>query len=541
MKQTPEPRATEAAAPIAPLPQQGKLRRWVWDLRTHSRFAYVLQISSRIGTSALALVWYRILVGVMGEQLYSLFQAFQTVFSLGGLGDLGMGGAVGIRLGRYLGEGRGKEQEMLKFLASARSVFLVLTLVCGGGMLLFSPWLPQWLAFPAVGGAGSYARVVMVGALAVAGVMLLSYFSNVNYACGNIAWPVLPDFLLLQVALLCHWFLALEQQPLWVQFLPYMLTGLARVWFMWFYVRASHPHLARLLPLAFDWQLAVNLFEGSFWVYLCCLGNAVYRSTDALVINAGFTPGTLVGYSCNYRFCELTNFVVFSASYVILPKLTQWMASSDSKDQERVQVEMRRLNQFQILLGCAAVLSYLAFNDTFIRLWWRHAAKPILPAALPLQIAFALNMAVTACGDTALQLTMRAGKKGLRVVGTLVAIMGLVNIGLSVAAMKMGSLTGIAMATVLAQSGLMLGSSYYLCRYLKIPWSPWAFKGCIMPLAGVSLAGWLRMRWPMDSLPHIAMLLGAYAAIFLATARGLGLNAAVIKDELKIIRKLVSR
>ncbi|HZV36339.1 MAG TPA: hypothetical protein VFB72_17315, partial [Verrucomicrobiae bacterium] len=229
------------------------------------------------------------------------------------------------------------------------------------------------------------------------------------------------------------------------------------------------------------------------------------------------------------------------ASFVILPKMTQWLASPNAHDQQRVRVEMRRLNQFQVLLGCGAALAYLAFNSIFMKIWWMHKANPILPAALPLQLAFALNLAVTSSGDAALQVSTRAGQNGLRVIGALSAITGLVNLGLSIVAMRMGSLTGIAMATVLAQSLGMLASSFYLCRHLKMAWLPWAFKGCILPLALIGLAGWLRMVLPMDSATHGAILVGTYAAMFLLTAWALGVDWAMIKEELNIMRKIVRK
>jgi hypothetical protein len=217
------------------------------------------------------------------------------------------------------------------------------------------------------------------------------------------------------------------------------------------------------------------------------------------------------------------------------------MASSDPKDQDRVRVEMRRLNQFQILLGCGAALAYLAGNDAFIRLWWLHKQNLTSPAPLPLQMAFALNLAVTASGDAGLQLALRSGKNGLRWVGTMVALTGTLNLGLSILAMTMGSLRGIAMATVLAQSLSVLGASFYICRHLRVPWLPWALKGCVLPLAGISLAGWLRMRLPMDSVSHVFLLVGCYAAMLFAAAWGLGVNLALIKDEVKMIKTMLGK
>jgi hypothetical protein len=271
------------------------------------------------------------------------------------------------------------------------------------------------------------------------------------------------------------------------------------------------------------------------------LGNKVFRSTDALVITFGFALGTLVPYQCNYKFCDLALFLVFTASFVALPKITQWMVSNEPADRERVRLEMRRLNQFQTLLGCGAALAYLAGNDIFMKIWWYHRDNVVAPAALVLQLAFALNLAVTASGDAGLQLALRSGKPGLRWAGTFVAITGVLNLGLSILAMKMGSLWGIAMATVVAQSVDSLGCSFYICRFLKMPWWPWVLRGWLFPLLGIALAGWLRMMWPMDSILHATLLIGAYAVMFLAAAWGLGVDAGFIKGELKLVQKFIGR
>ena len=130
-----------------------KLKTILWEQRNSARLAYVLHFVTRLATSALNLVWIRLLVGAMGQQLNSLYLAFQSVVTLGGLGDLGMGGAVGIRTGQYLGQG--KEAELKKFLASARAAFLILALLAGGGMLALSPWLPHWLGFKEVPATGT--------------------------------------------------------------------------------------------------------------------------------------------------------------------------------------------------------------------------------------------------------------------------------------------------------------------------------------------------------------------------------------------------
>ena len=365
---------------------------------------------------------------------------------------------------------------------------------------------------------------------------------NLNYACGNVTWPVVPTFILLQFGFLFQWLLARQHLPLWVQYLPSIPIALAGLWLYKYYISKSHPPLAKLLPLKFEWSTAVALTESCFWVYLCGLGNAIYRNTDGLVINAGFPAGTLPGYEYNYKFCDIVVFLALTASFVSLPKITQWMASSDARDQARVRTEMQRLNQFQTLLGCGAALAYLAVNDVFMKIWWAHNSVRVQPATLALQTAFALNMAITASGDVGIQMSMRAGKNGLRVAGMMIGLTGLLNVALSIVAMEMGSLLGIAMATVLAQSLLVVGAGCYTCRHLKIPWLPWMLKGWLVPFAGVLLAAWLRPRLPFYSpehtllVSHVTLLLAAYSAAWLAAAWALGITPAFIRDELALIR-----
>jgi O-antigen/teichoic acid export membrane protein len=273
----------------------------------------------------------------------------------------------------------------------------------------------------------------------------------------------------------------------------------------------------------------------------CTLGNAIYRATDGLVINAGFPAGTLPGYTYNYRFCEIAVFLVLTASFVSLHKITQWMSSPNEADQRRVRIEIRRLNQFQTLLGCGAALAYLAGNDLFMKAWHLHKENPIPPAPLFLQLAFALNLTVTASGDTGIQLAMRAGGSGLRVAGTMIGVTGLINVALSLVAMVNDSLWGIAMATVLAQSLLSLGSSYFVCRFLKTSWLPWVLRGWLLPLLMIAGAGWVRTLLPLDNLAHGVELAGIYTVLFLLLAWSLGVNAAFIREEWAIIRGFLKK
>src|SRR5262245_38950084 len=146
---------------------------WLARNRTSSRLGLLLQVSTRVLTSILALFWTRALLHLMGPTIYGLFMSFQSIAALGGLGDFGMGGAIGVRTGQYLGTG--EHERLDAFLASARMLFLSLALV---GLVLFvglSPWLPAIFGFQEHAGSGSLPALFAVGGLSVALLVLNSY------------------------------------------------------------------------------------------------------------------------------------------------------------------------------------------------------------------------------------------------------------------------------------------------------------------------------------------------------------------------------
>ncbi|MDB6109534.1 MAG: hypothetical protein JWR69_1284 [Pedosphaera sp.] len=511
------------------------ISRWLRGVRSSPRLAFALSTLSRILISLMSLLWTRLLLAAMGKPLNGLFLSYQSVAQLGGLGDLGMGGAVAIQTGQYLGQG--KQEELRSFLSATRTVFLLLSLGVGGGFLLLSPWLPRWLGFQSVPGAEPLPLLFAVGALSVAMLMLSSYVNNLNYACSTLTWPVIPSFFILQCCLLAHWWLARHNSPLWLQYFPYVLSALVSLLLAWTYLRISFPNLAALLPLRFDFGLIVSLFEKSFWVYLCSLGNLIYIATDRLVIQAWFGPEQVPRYQYNYKVCELAVFVILNASYVALPKITQWLATPGAEARKRVHDSVRRLTQFQALLGCAAAFVYLAINDFFMAQWLGSDMQ----APLLWQAAFALNLAVTTSGEAGIEVSTRCGGNGMRVAGSLVAATGLLNLGLSVLSARLGSIVGIGFATVIAQSLLSLGLGFYVCRHLKLPWVPWVLRTWFAPALAVCLAGAGRKLLPFNSPGNIFILVVGYTATLGAFAWLLGITPALIHEEWMKLRALFRR
>jgi O-antigen/teichoic acid export membrane protein len=464
-----------------------------------------------------------------------LFTSFQAVPRLGGLGDFGISGAIGVRAGQMIG--RNDYDRLRLFLASARTLFLVVAFAAAFVFFALSPWLPHWLSFQSGPGTGSLTLLFQTGAIALLLMIVGGYFHNLNAAYGTVTWPILPALLISQLALGAHWLLALWGCPLWAQNLPYQFASGLNILAVWYMLKLAHPWLSELRPLKRDLALWREIITASAWIYLYGLGNVIFTMTDRLLVNAGFGASAVTPYVLNYKPCELTLQVVLSASFVSLTKINQWIASPAAELRERARSEVQRLCLFQSVLGTACALGYLSLNNLFIQYWMGPAYQ--VPA--PLQWAFALNLAITTGGDAGIQIAGVCGPRGLRTAGLAIGLTGLLNLALSFAAMKAGWLAGIAYATVIAQTVLSLVLGRYTCRHLNIPTRRWFVCSWLLPLVSVVLMAAAHHWMGSASWGGAFGLLGVGALIVLAGARLGGLTLDFVRQEWTILRAMLQR
>ena len=509
---------------------ESRLTNWLLAQRSSPRLAFLLQIGCRALTAICSLLWVPLLLRSMGQGLNGLLLAFQSITSMGGLGDLGMGGLVSIQTSRMLGQG--KEEEMRKFLSAARAFFGIMALLAGAVFLVIAPRLLRWQQFETVPGVGPMAGLYVLGALAIGLVLLNSYIANLNYGCGNVVWPVIPTFIIMQLAFFGHWLLARQGVSLWVQYLPYQ-AGTCLIFLLgWVWIRQSHPSLGTIRPLKVDWRQFVALAGKSFWVYLYGLAGTIYMNISALLITARFGPELLVTFRYNTRLCDLSYFVVNSACMASLPKITQWLVSPDPGTRGRAVRETERLNRFQTLMGCTAALVYLIINDWFIGVWLGRG----LHAPVSWQAAFAANLAVMSAGQAGLELACRCCPEGIRVGGSTIAGTVLLNLGLCLVAMKMGSIFGFALAIVVTQSVLTLGLGWYTCSKLNTSWWRLSVRNWFLALGTVGVGILMRVYQPVSS----PLTAGISAAVCLATvvlvAFALGIRVNDLREEVAVVR-----
>jgi O-antigen/teichoic acid export membrane protein len=329
--------------------------------------------------------------------------------------------------------------------------------------------------------------------------------------------------------------------PLWIQQLPYLASAALLAFLAWRMLKWSHPWLGDLAPLKrnrAEWKLLAGT---SWWSYLVSIGTTIYFTTDRLVIGAFIGTGEIPRYQVNYRVCELLFLLIVTASFVGGPKLTQWMASPLAPDRQRLLTEVNRLSTFEIVVGCGSVLGYLAFNNLFIRIWLDRAHQ----APLALQFAFACNLAITIGGNAGIQLSMRCGDKGLKSAGLVCFGTGLLNLALSILSVKLVSvygltfaITGVAVATVVAQSISSVCLGAVTSRYLNLPVGRWLARCWLLPVVCTLLAAMLKQLLPDSSLMHLGMLSACYFGVFLVVCRVAGLDRELIRFELRQARAM---
>lgn len=508
------------------LPARAGWREFLHQHRASPRLAFLLRCGVTIAGALLSLIWARLLVRTLGDEVYGVFLAFLAIVQLGGLSEFGLSGGIGISVLNFLS--KGDEAGCRNFLATARGVVLgmaCLTMVLGGTL---SPWAPGIFGFHDTAGAGSMQALFFLGAAGVALGIVSGYWQNLNYVAGNVVWPIVPVFLLTQFASVGQLVLAWGGAPLWAQYAVSVLTSAVSIVVLWFVIGQSHPVLSKIRPVQWDTRVAMGLSTTSLWVFLSTVGNLIYVTTDRIVINGGLGPALLPSYRFNYRLCELFTMLLASASFVALPALASRILSADSAVLAQGVSGLERLRKLQTLVCCAVALLYLGANDLFISLW----IGPQYQASFLLQCCFALNFVVTVSGDAYIQLPGRLDQAGARVGGSVMALCGMINLILSLLAVKFQSLLGVAIATVVAQSVFSWIMAFHAARRLqRAPWR-WLFESWAMPIL-IILAGGGFCQVLRPLRPGTGLLFAAGSMLLLVVlAVAVRLTTSMLRDEL---------
>jgi peptidoglycan biosynthesis protein MviN/MurJ (putative lipid II flippase) len=116
--------------------------------------------------------------------------------------------------------------------------------------------------------------------------------------------------------------------------------------------------------------------------------------------------------------------------------------------------------------------------------------------------------------------------------------MALLNLGLSVIAMKMGSLFGIALAGVISQSIGLIGIGWYTCRQMEISWWRLSVRNWLLAIAVTGLGVFLHKWMPINSLLTAAATAVICIGAVLVVVFLLGIRAKDLREEALVVKGL---
>ena len=115
-------------------------------------------------------------------------------------------------------------------------------------------------------------------------------------------------------------------------------------------------------------------------------------------------------------------------------------------------------------------------------------------------------------------------------------VMALLNLGLSLIAMRLGSIFGMALAGVVSTSAALLGLGWYSCRQIKMSWWRLSLRNWLLALAVIALGVGLRIWLPVHSVLTACVTAGICLLTVLVVAFLLGIRPKDVREEMIILR-----
>jgi hypothetical protein len=183
----------------------------------------------------------------------------------------------------------------------------------------------------------------------------------------------------------------------------------------------------------------------------------------------------------------------------------------------------------------------LSVNDWFMRIWLGKDFQ----CPLSWQAAFAIYLAVMGTGYAPGEMASRCCDGGIRVAGITSLIAALLNFVLSFLAMELSpvigmtnSILGIALATAIAQSSLLLFLGRFTAGQLKVSWWRLHGKNWLIALGTAVFGISMRSVIPPSGIMNIFLLVAIQLVAFLIIARVVGISLEDLRREIEIFRMM---
>ena len=497
------------------------------------RAGVILSYASELIKILTTLLYTPVMLRLLGQSEYGLYQLVQSVVSYLGLLSLGFTASYVRYFSRLKAEG--DREGVSRLNGMFMTVFLVIAciaLACGGVMVsnirgIFSTGLTE----------GEYARARVLMILMVVNLALT--FPNSVFTCITSAHErFFFQRLLIVLQNLLNPFLTL---PLLI--MGYGSVGMvvvttcitlaqmiANIWFVFF--RLKEKFLFR----GFDFRLLGDIWRFTFFIFLNQIIDQINWSVDRFLLGRMIGTGTVAVYGLGAQINAMYVQLSSSISSVFVPKVNKIVAE-DGDDRELSRL-FTRIGRVQFLILSLILTGFVFLGRPFMQLWggkgYAESYSVALCLIIPVTVPLIQNLGIE----------IQRAKNKHQARGLVYFFIAIGNIFLSIPLIRLKGATGAALGTAISLTlGNILFMNWYYQKHigLDIP----AFWRSILSFAPAFIlpliCGALIMRFAVvENLLQLLLWAAVYAAVYCGSMWFLGMNRSE-KDLFLSIKHILRR
>lgn len=490
----------------------------------------ILSYTSELIKILSTLLYTPIMLRLLGQSEYGLYQLVQSVVSYLGLLSLGFTASYVRYYSKFKVDG--KQEDISRLNGMFMTVFLVIaviSLACGAVMVLNIESI-----FKSGLSATEYpkARILMI--LMV--VNLAITFPNSVFTCITVAHErfffqrlltvlqnILNPFLTLPLLILGFGSIGMVVITTFITFAQFV----ANIWFVKYILKETFYYKN------FEFSLLKDIWRFTFFIFLNQVIDQINWSVDRFLLGRMIGTSTVaiygLGAQINTMYLQLSS----SISSVFVPKVNKIVA--DDNDNHKLSLLFTRIGRLQFMVLSLILTGFIFLGRPFMRIWGGEGYDESYFVALFLIIPVTVPLIQN------LGIEIQRAKNKHQVRGIVYFFIAIGNIFLSIPLIKLMGATGAAAGTAISLFvGNILFMNWYYQRHigLEIPMF-WKNIGSIIPALIIpAIAGTLIMMFvSVHNLLHLVCWAIGYGVIYCSSMWFIGMN----DSEKKLITDIYKR
>lgn len=494
----------------------------------------ILSYASEAIGMLIGLIYTPIMLRLLGQSEYGLYQLASSVISYLGLLSLGFGSSYVRYYSRYKVQNDNKA--IAKLNGMFMTIFIVIGIICllAGSVLIAN--VENMFKNSLTADEVDTARVLMILmvfnlAISFPGSVFSSNITaNEQYLFQKIVAilvRVLNPFITLPLLLLGYKSIGVVAVQTILSVASFLVN--------WIFCKKKLGMTFNFKN--FEWKFLKALFMFSFWIFLNNIIDQINWSVDKFVLGIVSGTVTVAVYGVAGQLNSLyINFSV-AVSNVFVPRVNRIVAESD--DNKLLTDLFTRVGRIQFMILMLIISGLIIFGKYFINIWagkgYEEAYRIALLLTIPVTIPLIQNLGIE----------IQRAKNLHKYRSIIYLIIAVMNIVVSIPLAKMYGGTGAAMGTaasLLLGNGLIMNVMYQKLIGLDIIYFWKQILKFIPALIAPALCGFLIMRYiEFNSIILFALLILTYTVIYCISMWALGMNKSERELISEPIKKIIKR